>query len=226
MSSDSEFTLPQLLKALVEQGGSDLHLAVGSVPRFRVNGVLLPVEVDPLTPDFCQTLCFSVLDKENKNKFEAEGEVDLGFTLKGVSRFRANVFRQKGHVGGVFRLIPMEIKSLDELYIHGVSLSPDHAKEPQLACNHAAQTFRAFLVPVILAPMEDFVCMIVSEFFPQLEVRANRANRTPRDVCKFINGKTGYLFAGITGEQFALLMVYLETIPLDNIQQFLAGLRL
>ena len=107
--------LPDLLKATQEMGGSDLHLSMGSPPQVRVDGHLVRLEFPELTPDVIKTLAYSVLTDIQKKKFEETWELDLAFGLRGVGRFRCNVFNQKGAVGAVFRLIPERIRSLEEL---------------------------------------------------------------------------------------------------------------
>jgi len=109
-------TLPDLLKRTLELGGSDLHLSIGSPPQVRVSGHLRRLEEMPvLTPDLAKSLAYSVLTDGQKKKFEETWELDMAFGLRGVGRFRCNVFNQKGAVGAVFRLIPEKIKSLEEL---------------------------------------------------------------------------------------------------------------
>ena len=107
--------LPDLLKSTMELGGSDLHLSIGSPPQVRVDGNLRRLEHPELTPEQTKALAYSVLTDAQKRKFEEFWELDLAFGLRGVGRFRCNVFNQKGAVGAVFRLIPEKIRSLEEL---------------------------------------------------------------------------------------------------------------
>jgi twitching motility protein PilT len=107
--------LPDLLKATLELGGSDLHLSIGSPPQVRVDGHLRRLDLPVLTPDVTKSLCYSVLTDAQKKKFEETWELDLAFGLRGVGRFRCNVFNQKGAVGAVYRLIPEKIRPLEEL---------------------------------------------------------------------------------------------------------------
>jgi twitching motility protein PilT len=107
--------LPDLLKATLDLGGSDLHLSIGSPPQVRVDGHLRPLELPPLTPETIKSLAYSVLTDVQKKKFEETWELDLAFGLRNVGRFRCNVFNQKGAVGAVLRLIPEKIRSLEEL---------------------------------------------------------------------------------------------------------------
>jgi twitching motility protein PilT len=107
--------LHQLLRAMVEKGASDLHIATGSAPQLRIDGSLVPLKVPPLTPVETKQLCYSVLTEEQKVQFEKKNELDLSFGVKGLARFRANIFVQRGAVGGSFRAIPFKILSFDEL---------------------------------------------------------------------------------------------------------------
>ena len=109
------YTLPQLLKALVDQNGSDLHVSSESPPRLRLDGGLYPLDVPPLTPQETMKLCYSILTETQKKIFEEEHEIDLSFAVKGLSRFRANIYMQRGAVAGAFRVIPYSIKSLKDL---------------------------------------------------------------------------------------------------------------
>jgi len=107
--------LPDLLKATLDLGGSDLHLSMGSPPQVRVDGHLQRLDAPELTPDTIKAITYSVLTDVQKKKFEETWELDLAFGLRGVGRFRCNVFNQKGAVGAVFRLIPEKIRPLEEL---------------------------------------------------------------------------------------------------------------
>lgn len=108
-------TLQQLLKTQAEQGASDLHITVGTPPQLRISGDLCPVKIDPLAPPDTEALCYSILTEDQKRIFEENRELDLSFSVKGVARFRANIFRQRQSVSGVFRLIPHQIKPFDSL---------------------------------------------------------------------------------------------------------------
>jgi twitching motility protein PilT len=111
----SAMNLPDLLKTTLELKGSDLHLSIGSPPQVRVDGHLRRLELPELTPDILKTLAYSVLTDAQKKKFEETWELDMAFGLRGVGRFRCNVFNQKGAVGAVYRLIPEKIRPLEEL---------------------------------------------------------------------------------------------------------------
>lgn len=105
----------QLLKAMIDQGASDLHISTGSAPQIRIDGQMAPVPGANLTSAETKQLCYSVLTDAQKRKFEEENELDLSFGVKGLSRFRGNIFVQRGAVAGAFRAIPFEIKSFEEL---------------------------------------------------------------------------------------------------------------
>ncbi len=108
-------TLHQLLKTLVERGGSDLHITTNSPPMIRVDGDLVPLDFPPLTVPETKQLIYSILTDVQKHRYEENLELDLSFGVKGLARFRGNVFMQRGAVSGVFRQIPYEILGFREL---------------------------------------------------------------------------------------------------------------
>ncbi len=110
-------TLHQLLKTLVERGGSHLHLTTNSPPMIRVDGDLTPLDYPPLTVPETKQLAYSILTDVQKHRFEENLELDLSFGVKGLARFRGNVFQQRGAVSAVFRQIPYEILGFRELGI-------------------------------------------------------------------------------------------------------------
>ena len=105
----------QLLKTMVENGSSDLHLTTGTSPQIRIDGHITPMKMPPLLPNDTKQLCYSILTDAQKRKFEEENELDLSFGVKGLARFRGNIFLQRGAVAGVFRLIPFKIMTMEEL---------------------------------------------------------------------------------------------------------------
>src|SRR5688572_1176143 len=107
--------LHQLLRAMIEKGASDMHITTGSPPLLRIDGQFVPLKLQPLSPVDTKQLCYSVLTEEQKIEFEKNKELDLSFGVKNLSRFRANVFMQRGAVSGAFRSIPFKILSFDEL---------------------------------------------------------------------------------------------------------------
>ncbi len=104
-----------LLKEMMERRATDLHLTVGAPPTIRIDGELTRMEYDPLTPNETQTLVYSLLKDEQKKRFELEKELDFAFGIKGLSRFRSNVFLQRGCVACAIRVIPYEIMGFEEL---------------------------------------------------------------------------------------------------------------
>ena len=111
-----QITLSELLKKLAEMGGSDLHITTNTPPQVRVDGHLCPLEgYKVLTSADTKQLAYSVLTDAQKHRFEENLELDFSFGVKGLSRFRANIFNQRGAVGAVFRAIPYEIKPFEAL---------------------------------------------------------------------------------------------------------------
>jgi twitching motility protein PilT len=108
-------TLPELLKSTFEMGGSDLHVTSGTPPQVRVNGKLQRLALEELTPSDTKRLVYSVLSDAQKKRFEEQLELDFSFGVRGLARFRCNVFSQRGAVAAVYRLIPEEIKGLRQL---------------------------------------------------------------------------------------------------------------
>jgi twitching motility protein PilT len=108
-------SLRQLLKVMIDRGASDLHVTTGSPPQLRIDGNLAPLKASPLGPVESKQLCYEVMTEEQKVKFEKHNELDFSFGVKGLSRFRANVFMQRGAVAGAFRAIPFKIRTVQEL---------------------------------------------------------------------------------------------------------------
>jgi twitching motility protein PilT len=108
-------TLSELLKKMIEMGGSDLHLSTNSPPRIRVHGKLRPLDMPPLTAADTKALAYSVLTDAQKHRLEESLELDFSFGLKSLARFRGNIFHQRGAVAAVFRTIPWEIKGFEAL---------------------------------------------------------------------------------------------------------------
>ena len=107
--------LEKLLRKIVEEGASDLHLTVGTPPQMRVDEVLMPIGETALNPEKSKEIIYSILSEAQIKKFERDKELDLSFGLEGLSRFRANIFYQKGYVAGAFRAIPYKIMNFEEL---------------------------------------------------------------------------------------------------------------
>jgi twitching motility protein PilT len=110
-------TLGDLLRKLIEMSGSDLHITTNSPPQIRVHGVLHALDLPPLTPAESKQLVYGVMTDAQKHRFEEDLELDFAFGLKGLARFRANCFNQRGSVAAVLRVIPWEIKSFEDLHL-------------------------------------------------------------------------------------------------------------
>ena len=108
-------TLPELLKTTVDLQGSDLHLSINTPPQVRVHGKLQRLDMPDLTPTETKQLAYSVMTDAQKKRFEETLELDFSFGIRGMARFRSNVFNQRGAVGAVYRLIPEQIKGFKEL---------------------------------------------------------------------------------------------------------------
>lgn len=108
-------TLNGLLKEMVEQGASDLHITTNSSPQIRIDGVLHQLNTPALTPTETKKLAYSILTDKQKQRLEETLELDLSFGIKGLARFRGNIFHQRGAVAASFRQIPYEIKGFREL---------------------------------------------------------------------------------------------------------------
>jgi twitching motility protein PilT len=108
-------TLPELLKQLVQLEGSDLHITTDTPPQVRVHGHLQRLDGGNMTPADTKQLTYSVLTDAQKKRFEETLELDFSFGIKGLARFRCNMFNQRGAVGAVYRVIPDRIRSFEEL---------------------------------------------------------------------------------------------------------------
>ncbi|HKT12010.1 MAG TPA: type IV pilus twitching motility protein PilT [Terriglobia bacterium] len=108
--------LSDLLRRMVDSEGSDLHITTNSPPRIRVHGELKPCDDLPsLGPADSKQLCYSILTDAQKHRFEENLELDFSFGIKNLARFRGNLFHQRGAVAGVFRVVPFEIKTFEQL---------------------------------------------------------------------------------------------------------------
>jgi len=122
-------SMHELLAEMYEKGGSDLHITTGISPTIRVDGRLMPASAEPLSPQETKRLCYSILTEAQKQRFEEEMELDLSFGIKGLSRFRANLFLQRGAVAGAFRTIPFRVRSFEELGLPAIA--KDLCKKPR-----------------------------------------------------------------------------------------------
>src|SRR5580765_2140402 len=113
-------TLPELLKTTVDLNGSDLHIAIDTPPQVRVHGELQRMQLPPMVASETKQLVYSVLTDSQKKRFEESNELDFSFGIRGLARFRCNVFQQRGAVGAVYRLIPEKIRAFGELGLPAV----------------------------------------------------------------------------------------------------------
>jgi twitching motility protein PilT len=111
----AQLSLQALLKAMLDKGASDLHVTAGSPPRLRIDNELVRLQTDALGPVDTKTLCYSVMNDAQKLRFEEDLEIDFSFGIRGLARFRANVYMQQSCVAGAFRLVPYQIIPLEEL---------------------------------------------------------------------------------------------------------------
>ena len=110
-------TLRELLEMMVKKNASDLHLTVGSPPQLRIDGKLVKTEFDLLTAEETRRLAYSIMSEKQRQNFEEKSELDLSFGIEQLSRFRCNVFMQRGNVAVALRQIPFRIPSFEELGI-------------------------------------------------------------------------------------------------------------
>ncbi len=110
-------TMKQLLEEMVQRNSTDLHLTTGAPPMLRIDGELVQTNYEVMTPELIQQLVYSVLNDQQKKKFEMEWELDFSFGIAGLSRFRGNCFQQRGSIAAAIRTIPFEIRGFKELGI-------------------------------------------------------------------------------------------------------------
>src|SRR5216110_159283 len=113
-------SLSDLLKRMLEMNGSDLHITTNSPPQIRVHGHLVPLDLPQMTPTDTKQLAYSVMTDAQKKRFEESLELDFSFGIRGIARFRCNVFNQRGAVAAVYRVIPEQIKTFGELGLPSV----------------------------------------------------------------------------------------------------------
>ena len=108
-------SMEELLNVMVQRGGSDLHISVGSPPRIRLDGKLVDTEYEPLMPEATKKLIYSVLGADQVAKFEKNLELDFSFGVANLGRFRTNAFIQRGTVAAVLRVIPFEVYDFETI---------------------------------------------------------------------------------------------------------------
>src|SRR6267154_5870173 len=107
--------IDEILALMADREASDLHLASGSAPYLRIHGEMVKLNYRDVTPEVCQGLLLEILSERQRQLFLESWDLDLSYSLKGVGRFRVNVFKQRKGVGAVFRLIPENIQTVEEL---------------------------------------------------------------------------------------------------------------
>ena len=171
-------TLPELLKTTVDLGGSDLHLTTATPPQVRVNGKLARLEMGELTPSDTKQLAYSVLTDAQKKRFEEALELDFSFGIKGLARFRCNLFNQRGAVAAVYRLIPERIRSFEELGL------------PQVLANLADRPRGLVLVT---GPTGSGKSTTLASMIDKINVERREHILTIEDPIEYIHGHKGCL---------------------------------
>jgi twitching motility protein PilT len=121
VEEDISIPVPELLEVVLERGASDLHLTAGAPPTVRLHGDLVRLDEYPiLTPRALQGMIYAILPQKMRERFEQELELDMSYSLVGKARFRVNVYLQRDSIGAAFRLIPYEIKNIDDLELPSV----------------------------------------------------------------------------------------------------------
>lgn len=118
-----DLMIEDLMEQLVEMGGSDMHIQAGAPVYFRISGKLTPVGEEPLTPQDCQKLIFSMLNNTQRKTLEQNWELDCSYGVKGLARFRVNVYKERGCYAACLRALSSKIPNFDQLGL------PDIIKE-------------------------------------------------------------------------------------------------
>lgn len=121
-AGNADLKIQQLFKLMVDSNASDLHITSGTSPGIRINGEVTKVKTSPLTGEDTKRLIYQILSEDQKNEFEKKLELDFSFGIKGLARFRANIFNSKGAVAAVFRVIPSIIPDFKQLNLPNVLL--------------------------------------------------------------------------------------------------------
>jgi len=109
------FDIKKLLQSVVTHGASDLHLVAGTEPQIRLDGILKPVNLPQLTGEDIEEMCYSLITEKQKKQFEEHYELDFALLIPGIGRFRANYYKTLGDTAAAFRIIPIDVPSLDDL---------------------------------------------------------------------------------------------------------------
>lgn len=114
-TNPDEYSIDDLLKLVVEKKGSDLHLTIGTPPMMRLQGKLWPTDLPPLGAKDTKRLIFQFLNNDQRERFERDLELDISYEIRDISRYRCNIFFTRHGIGGVFRVIPTKILTLEDL---------------------------------------------------------------------------------------------------------------
>lgn len=110
-----DYIIEDLMEEVIERKGSDLHISAGLPPYIRISGRLTPTDRDPLTPEECQRLIYAMLNNNQRKIFEQNWELDCSYGIKGLARFRVNVYKDRGTVAACLRALSSKIPDIDEL---------------------------------------------------------------------------------------------------------------
>lgn len=153
----------QLLEEMVQRNSTDLHLTTGAPPMYRIDGELVPTNYEIMTPELIQNLVYSVLNDQQRKKFEMEWELDFSFGIAGLSRFRGNCFRQRGSVAAAIRTIPFEIRGFKELGIPPVVQELASRPKGLILCTGATGSGKSTTLAAIIDKVDsERRCHIVS----------------------------------------------------------------
>ena len=171
-------SLDGLLRDVIDNGASDLHLSVGSAPIIRVNGSLIRTSYPPLTKDECQTLIFTMLNNEQRRTLEQNWELDFAYGLKGIGRFRVNVYREKGNYATAIRTINSTTPSLEVLKLPDVCRELCHRTKGLILVTGPTGSGKS----TTLAAMIDYINQTKSEHILTIEDPVEFVHRSKRSV--------------------------------------------
>jgi len=107
--------IDEIFRIIHEQGGSDLHVAAGAPPMLRVSGDIVPIDGEPLLPELVEELLMEIMGEPEREVFARENSIDFSYEVPGLVRLRANIYRQRNGLAAAFRLLPMQIKTIEQL---------------------------------------------------------------------------------------------------------------
>ncbi|MCH7598331.1 MAG: Flp pilus assembly complex ATPase component TadA, partial [Myxococcales bacterium] len=173
----------QLLKAMIEKGASDLHLTTGTPPQLRIDGKLHALKMPPLAPQDTKQLCYSVLTDAQKHRFEESNELDLSFSVQRLSRFRGNIFVQRGNVSGAFRAIPFKILTFEQLNLPPIVAELANRPRGLILVTGATGSGKSTTLASIINKINDIQNTIASAVEEQTAT-TNEIGRTVQEAAK------------------------------------------